>query len=69
MASKKVKDTEKYWFAVGYYAGMTDKLLAPDPAFIKYIEDSIELDILKEYTNGRSHGISDKRQGINSESN
>ena len=69
MASKKVKAVEKYWFAVGYHAGMTEKLLAPDPSFIKYIEEVINIDILKEYKDGRQCGISDRGQGINTESN
>jgi len=59
----------KYWFAVGYHAGITGKSLEPSSELCKYVEEEHNQDIFKEYQKGRDAGEYDRRNCINTESN
>ena len=67
--ANKISSFVKYWFAVGYHAGMTGKNLEPSSELRSYIEDEYDQDIFKEYQKGRDAGEHDRTNYINTESN
>jgi hypothetical protein len=63
LGKKKARSSEKYWFATGYYCGMTDNYDPPSRQLHDIAMESIGLDITKEWEDGWETGVHDREIG------
>lgn len=54
----------KYWFAIGYHQVLSHQNDPPSDEYIDYFKDVSNIDILKEYYEGRKSGEKDLKNGI-----
>ena len=61
--TKKARSAEKYWFATGYYCGMTDNYDPPSRQLHDIAMQWIGLNITKEWEDGWETGVHDRAIG------
>jgi hypothetical protein len=60
---KSASYTKKYWFALGYHHRMLDNYDSPNEGMCVYIQETLNIDIMKEYHEGRKAADKDLKNG------
>lgn len=56
--------TKKYWFAVGYHQALSNQHEPPTDEMCDYIKEICQVDIMKEFYEGRRIAEKDLKNGI-----